>query len=88
MQRYNIVNGVTSDSEESATTNQEGNDAPLFPDLYLYHIYIYIIYYCWLFIFTEKGVPNFWLYALRGNGVMNDEVRCFCVHKYVVLTSM
>ncbi|KAK9936536.1 hypothetical protein M0R45_013372 [Rubus argutus] len=43
--RYNIVNGVTSDSEGSATTNQE-----------------------------EKGVPNFWLYALGGNGVMNDVI--------------
>ena len=37
-------------------------------------IYLFVVY-----VIAEKGVPDFWLNALKNNDVLSEEVGCLCM---------
>lgn len=80
MQRYEIVNGVievegaanetTTDTEEDKGSNQKWTP---------YSFIVSILYYSNLLVtYVEKGVPSFWLNAMKNNDVLAEEVSQLC----------
>lgn len=85
LQRFDIVNGVAEAegaAKESAAGQEEDKDAagnaiPSFDLLILCALFKLLVLSI-LFAFVEKGVPDFWLTAMKNNEVLAEEVCVFC----------
>lgn len=79
LQRYDIVNGVVEVDglKDEAATNQTDVDSK---EGNIFTIWSYLIFYlCFLSLiiindFSEKGVPDFWLTAMKTNEILAEEV--------------
>lgn len=82
MQRYEIVNGTVEANGAGATAEvaktEEGEEESAEGIFFFGSVFVLFLCVCILYIDissnAEKGVPNFWLTALKNNEVTAEEV--------------